>query len=65
MNDIISRKEAIDAIKRHKHLVADDAKCNNGIEIGYALAHDHICELLSELPLEPTVEEMRKHNADG
>lgn len=59
MADLMRAKDILDAIKRHKELVAPEEE-DGGVINGYRLAHDHIEELITRtIPTVDAVEVVR------
>ena len=50
MDDLISRQAAIDAVQRHREGVLGGYEYDEGIAFGYAAAHNHIIDVIKQLP---------------
>ena len=53
MSDLISRQAAIDAIQQHREGVLGDYEYDEGVAFVYAAAHNHIIDVIKQLPSVP------------
>ena len=50
MDDLISRRAAIEAIEKHKTEVLGQREWDEGIAFGYEAAHRHLAEVITKMP---------------